>query len=152
MIGWFTFWAICFREVASAHPASDPFAEQSSVHKEGTYCESIPFLFCVFNQTENDRAVLCAARRVGKEEVLPVNDKGLLASLRTVVDNFKSTVLQIRCQIRSLLQQIVHFRMQTAVQRSDLLPISKRRPETFLPSSVTGYIVPPDCISSAYSL
>ena len=52
-----------------------------------------------FNHTEYDRAALCAAGCVGKQEVLPVNDKWLYASFRTVVADFQSAVFQIGSQV-----------------------------------------------------
>ena len=54
-----------------------------------------PVVLCGFNQAEDDRTALRAARRVGKQEVLSVNDKWLDASLRTVVADFQPTVFQI---------------------------------------------------------
>lgn len=38
-------------------------------------------LFCRLDEAENHRAALCALRRVGKQEVLAVNDEGLYAAL-----------------------------------------------------------------------
>ena len=48
-----------------------------------------------FNHAEDDRAALCTAGCVGKQEVLPVNDKRLYTSLRPVVADFQSAVFQI---------------------------------------------------------
>ena len=53
-----------------------------------------PVLLCGFNHAEDDRAALCTAGCVGKQEVLSVNDKRLYTSLRPVVADFQSAVFQ----------------------------------------------------------
>ena len=43
---------------------------------------------------------------IGKQKILPVNDKGLYAALCTVIAELHPTVLQIIGQVRPLLLQI----------------------------------------------
>ena len=64
----------------------------------------------IFQRCLDHRKYHCTASsplgRIGKQKVLPVNHKGLYASLSTVVGVFQSTVPQIVDQIRPLLLQI----------------------------------------------
>ena len=111
-----------------------------------------PILFLRLNHAEDDRAAPDAAGCVGKQEILPVNDKGLDASFGAVVADFQSAVFRI---IQSGMfiapaNNELLYRMQTAAQHSGFAPSSKRRPELVLPSSAAGYIVLPDCTFSAY--
>ena len=48
-----------------------------------------------FNQAVDHAAGLCAARRVGKQPVLPAHHKGLHAALGTVAAQLQSAILQI---------------------------------------------------------
>ena len=74
-----------------------------------------------FNQTVDYAAGLCAARRVGKQPVLPAHHKWFHAALGTVVAQLQTTILQIPCQIRSLLQQVVDGPAQRGFRRSSRL-------------------------------
>ena len=62
---------------------------------------------CSFNHADDDRAALCTAGRIGKQDVLPVNDKWFNASLCAGVADFQPAIFKIRSQIWPLLQQIV---------------------------------------------
>ena len=48
-----------------------------------------------FNQTVDHAAGLCAARRIGKQPVLPAHHKGLDAALGTVVAQLQTAILQV---------------------------------------------------------
>ena len=48
-----------------------------------------------FNQAVDHAAGLCAARRIGKQPVLPAHHKGLNAALGTVVAQLQTAILQI---------------------------------------------------------
>ena len=61
-----------------------------------------------FNQAVDHGAGLRAARRIGKQPVLPAHHKGLNAALGTVVAQLQTAILQIPRQVRPLLQQIVN--------------------------------------------
>ena len=71
-----------------------------------------------FNQAVDHAAGLCAARRVGKQLVLPAHHKGLHAALGTVVAQLQSTILQIPRQVRPLLPQVMDRLSQCRLWRS----------------------------------
>ena len=71
-----------------------------------------------FNQAVDHAAGLSAARRVGKQPVLPARHKGLNAALGTVVAQLQTAILQIPCQIRPLLQQVIDGLSQRGFRRS----------------------------------
>lgn len=77
----------------------------------------LPGIQPVFNrrldQAEDDCAALSAARRVGEEEVLPVNHKGLDTALGSVVADLQPTIPEVVDQVRPLLFQV----MQRLAQR-----------------------------------
>ena len=58
------------------------------------------------DQAEHNSASFCSFGRIGKQEVLPVNDKGLDTSLCPVIAQFQSAVFEIIGQIWPLLFQI----------------------------------------------
>ena len=71
-----------------------------------------------FHQAVDHSTGLCAARRVGKQPVLPAHHKGLNAALGTVVAQLQTAILQIPCQIRPLLQQVIDGLSQRGFRRS----------------------------------
>ena len=71
-----------------------------------------------FNQTVDHGAGLRATQRIGKEPVLPAHHKGLNAALGTVVAQLQTAILQIPCQIRPLLQQVIDGLSQRGFRRS----------------------------------
>lgn len=66
------------------------------------------------NKAVNDGAALGAQGRIGEEEVLPTDDKGLDAPLRSVIAQLQSPVLQIADEIRPLLLQLIQGLAQGA--------------------------------------
>ena len=74
-----------------------------------------------FNQTVDHGAGLCTTGRIGKEPVLPAHHKGLNAALGTVVAQLQTAILQIPCQVRPLLRQIVNGLAQRGFRRSSRL-------------------------------
>ena len=81
-------------------------------------------LFCRLDEAENHRAALCALRRVGKQEVLAVNDKRFYAALCAVVRVLQPPVQQITFQIRPLFTQIIERFSQRGLGRYILSRIS----------------------------
>lgn len=65
-----------------------------------------PTFFRCFNHAVDHGAALCAPRRVGKQEVLPANHKGLYGAFGKVVAQLQPSVLQHTGQIRPLFLQI----------------------------------------------
>ena len=74
-----------------------------------------------FNQAVDHAAGLCAARRVGKQPVLPAHHKGLNAALGTVVAQLQTAILQIPRQVRPLLPQVMDRLSQRRFRRSSRL-------------------------------
>ena len=70
-----------------------------------------------FNQAVDHGAGLRATRRIGKQPVLPAHPKGLNAALGTVVAQLQTAILQIPCQVRPLLQQVVDGPAQRRFRR-----------------------------------
>ena len=60
-----------------------------------------------FNQAIDHGAGLRATGRIGKEPVLSAHHEGLDAALGAVVAQLQTAILQIPCQVRPLLQQVV---------------------------------------------
>ncbi len=58
------------------------------------------------NQTEDDRAALSAARRVSKEEVLPVDHEGLNTAFSTVVADLQPAIQEVVQQVGLLVFQM----------------------------------------------
>ena len=57
-------------------------------------------------QAEHDCTVGCSLRRIGEQEVLPVNGEGLDAALSPFVAQLQSTILGVVSQAKSLLLQV----------------------------------------------
>lgn len=60
------------------------------------------------DEAEDDRAALRTTRRIGKEEVLAVDDKGLDTALSPGVADLQSIIQQIVQQIGFLFLQVFH--------------------------------------------
>ena len=61
---------------------------------------------CSLDHSKNYYAAFGSTWGIGKQKILPVNDKGLYAALCTVIAELHPTVLQIIGQVRPLLLQI----------------------------------------------
>ena len=71
-----------------------------------------------FNQAVDHGAGLRATGRIGKEPVFPPHHKWFNAALGTVVAQLQTAILQIPCQIRPLLQQVIDGLSQRGFRRS----------------------------------
>ena len=87
-----------------------------------------PILNGGLDQAEHNGASFCSLGRIGKQEVLSVNDKGLDTSLCPVIAQLQPAVLQIVGQIWSLLFQIVQRLAQGRLRRcrSGICPCQHR--------------------------
>ena len=74
-----------------------------------------------FNQAVDYAAGPRTTGCIGKQPVLPAHYKGLNAALGTVVAQLQTAILQIPCQIRPLLQQVVDGLPQRGFRRSSRL-------------------------------
>ena len=73
---------------------------------------------CRFHQAVDHSTGPRTTRRIGKQPVLPAHHKGLNAALGTVVAQLQTAILQIPCQIRPLLQQVIDGLSQCGFRRS----------------------------------
>ena len=71
-----------------------------------------------FNQAVDHGAGLRATGRIGKEPIFPPHHKWFNAALGTVVAQLQTAILQIPCQIRPLLQQVIDGLSQRGFRRS----------------------------------
>ena len=71
-----------------------------------------------FNQTVDHGAGLRATGCIGKQPVLSAHHEGLDAALGTIVAQLQTAILQIPCQIRPLLQQVIDGLSQRGFRRS----------------------------------
>ena len=91
------FLGICGKQLFS--PGFASFAQLRRVSQDpeqvSVWIQAV--LFRRFNQAVDQAASPRAARRIGKEPVLPAHHKGLNAALGTVVAQLQTAILQIPC-------------------------------------------------------
>ena len=87
-----------------------------------------PILNGGLDQAEHNGASFCALGRIGKQEVLSVNDKGLDTPLRPVIAQLQPAVFQIVRQVGPLLIQVSKRLAQGRLRSgcSGICPCKKR--------------------------